>query len=484
MIDRIETYDEEAHVGEKILSKAVQDRIVDDIRGFCSSEGSLSVTIQSWWSGSQRWARNQASLTGDQRDVRIAIQSELNGVWASCATNQFDTKSLQSACKFVKSELMDKKPGSSSYDMISQPLRWDTNGSVVWSDKTFNRTYIENGKAVAFLTSNSKERGLLAAGYIETAAARALKYRRDNWNRESRWDGEVTQAQCSVTVRHPLGTGSGWAGKTSFEINRLDLTEISQLAFDKCIKSIDPVRIEPGRYQAILEPDAGAVLFGILVHSLQRVMPEKDKMGPYYLGTDGSIPRHLSKLGLSIVDKRITISHDPSDPLAGTHPQPGIGPVTLIENGVLTSMYMPLREWRNGHADHYAPLGRTSFKVEGTDISQDQMIETVKRGILVSRLSQPEAVDSNSMLYTGVTRDGLWLIEDGRITKAIRNFRWTESPLFALNNVEEIGQSVAVFKPASIRVALMMSFADSLNNIVVPSLKVNDFSFTSTIDAV
>jgi predicted Zn-dependent protease len=89
------------------------------------------------------------------------------------------------------------------------------------------------------------------------------------------------------------------------------------------------------------------------------------------------------------------------------------------------------------------------------------------------------------MLFGGVTRDGLWLIENGVITKAVRNFRWTESPLFALNNVEQIGVEEQSFHPHTSRNPFGgRSFAHSLNNVVVPPLKINDFSFTSTIDAI
>lgn len=472
------------NIGEKLLSDEDNKRISEEIRGYCSSEGELFVTIQSWWAGSQRWARNQASLTGDQRDIRISIRRAIHQRNITCITNQFDKESLKAVCGFVESELDDIKKGSGSYDMMSAPLQWEPHGSVLWNDRTINRTYTENGRLVHSLTKDSREKGLLAAGYMETAAARVFRYHRDDWNREFVTQGEVTQAQCSVTVRHPLGMGSGWAGNTSFDIGQLDLPQISQLALDRCVRSLNPVRIEPGRYQVVLESDPAAVFFRLLVSQLSRDAVETGGRGAFFLDTDRSLPRHISKLGLPIVDKRITINHDPSDPLVGTHPELGIGPVTLIKDGVLTEMYSLLSSWRREQVDHYAPIHRSSFKVEGTDTSQDRMIESVKRGLLVSRLSQPEPLDLSSMLYTGVTRDGLWLIEDGKITKAVRNFRWTESPLFVLNNLEEIGAAVPAFTPVSIRDSLRGSFADALNSVVVPSLKVNDFSFTSTIDAV
>jgi predicted Zn-dependent protease len=98
------------------------------------------------------------------------------------------------------------------------------------------------------------------------------------------------------------------------------------------------------------------------------------------------------------------------------------------------------------------------------------MIQTTKRGLLVTRFSGVQAIDDKSVLYTGYTRDGLWLVENGKISKPVKNFRFTESPLFAFNQVEQLGVPQRVFHPEA--------------PIVVPPAKVRDFSFTSLADAV
>jgi predicted Zn-dependent protease len=100
----------------------------------------------------------------------------------------------------------------------------------------------------------------------------------------------------------------------------------------------------------------------------------------------------------------------------------------------------------------------------------DDMIRGTTRGLLVTRFHNVELVDSRSVLCTGYTRDGLWLIENGKITRPVKNFRFTESPLFILNKLEAAGVPVRVFDREHAR--------------VVPALKVNDFSFTSLSDAV
>ena len=113
------------------------------------------------------------------------------------------------------------------------------------------------------------------------------------------------------------------------------------------------------------------------------------------------------------------------------------------------------------------------MSVTGETASVEEMVATTKRGVLVTRfwdVGPLPPLDVRSVLLTGYTRDGLWLVEDGKISKAVKNFRFTESPLFVLNNVEQIGVPKRIFNPGC--------------PVVVPALKVRDFSFTSLSDAV
>jgi predicted Zn-dependent protease len=107
--------------------------------------------------------------------------------------------------------------------------------------------------------------------------------------------------------------------------------------------------------------------------------------------------------------------------------------------------------------------------MSGGTTSVEEMIATTKRGLLVTRFSGIDTLDNGSMLLTGLTRDGLWLIENGKISKAVKNFRFTESPLFVLNSLEQLGEPVPTFNQIP---------------VIVPPLKARDFSFTSLVDAV
>ena len=102
----------------------------------------------------------------------------------------------------------------------------------------------------------------------------------------------------------------------------------------------------------------------------------------------------------------------------------------------------------------------------------DEMIKSTPRGVLVTRLWYLRQVDPRTILYTGLTRDGTFLIENGKITKAIKNFRFNESPLFMLNNLEAIGPAVRI------------GGTEQGGPIVMPAIKARDFNFTSLSDAV
>ncbi len=477
----------------RIFSDAEAERVVDRIISHCRKDDKLSIEVQSMWVGRERWARNRAFLTSTVRTVNVKIKIEFAGgrspSYSELSMNQVDDASLRDTCAQLARNREHQFRGGFMPGMdleLAKPT-WPSKGIPVWSDVSFNRTASENAKVVSNLTSRAEESGLLASGSIETAGAHYLGYFRDSWGQEQREKGRATMAECSSTIRHPKGVASGWAGASSFDLERIDIAKLGETAYDKCMQSMNPVRIEPGRYQTILEPQAVASFARPFFEMFQeRGLAEGRAQHPFFLDMDASIEMGRSKLGLQIADQRLNITHNPEDPIAGTHPNPGMRTIEYLKNGVLTEMARDYDYSLTGLGRGDNIPGRLSFVMSGSETTtRDEMISTMKRGLLLTRVSGEVELDEKSALYTGVTRDGLWLIENGKITKAVRNFRWTESPLFVFNNIESIGESVPV----------MTSWYDwfpfprhELQKVVaspvVPTLKINDFSFTSTIDAI
>lgn len=474
---------------KKIFNENEARVIIEEAVSHMMPEGKLFVRLANWLGTGQSWARNRASMSSDQREITLFMSKPYShrvDRWRDirAVTNQTDIESLKGIGQhidFYYKIWKEKDPP----DLIVNKPESDEKGAEVWANKTFDRNVTENAAAVEELTRLSEVANLMSSGYIETTGCTALHYSRDEWGRvEWQW-GQVTQAQCSVTVREARGNGSAWTGLTSFDIDRVDISRISTMALDRCRKTLDPVRIEPGRYQVIMEPQATATFMNLFMEVLERAEPEQRKGGPMLLGHDKSINRWRSKLGLKIVDERVNIFHDPADPIVGSHVAPLHRRVDFVKNGILTSMASDYLDRLNEISDIYPAFPTSSYTLQGGDVSINDMISSSKRALLVARFTQPEIVDVPSMLYSGFTRDGLWLIENGEITKSVRNFRWTESPLFIMNNIEQIGVEQQVFDPVTSRNPLGGSFFSlSLNNVVVPPLKVNDFSFTSTIDAI
>jgi predicted Zn-dependent protease len=189
----------------------------------------------------------------------------------------------------------------------------------------------------------------------------------------------------------------------------------------------------------------------------------------------------VSKLGQRILDERITISHDPSDPELGVVPfsveasAGGIDvepyhPVTWVRNGVLQTLSYDRDYALRALAENNGAPNSGAFRMSGGGTSTDEMIATTPRGLLVTRFSALRLVDGPSRTYTGVTRDGLWLIEHGKIKKAVKNMRFSDSPLFVFNNVEQLGAPMQVFSPSA--------------PAIVPTVKARDFNFISLVDAI
>jgi predicted Zn-dependent protease len=464
---------------DRILSKAECETIAQRIFELARGGGETLVHILSWWNGELRWARNRVSLASDRRDIRIQVTRRVGAGRRSVSTNQLDDVSLEAAVR------------AAERGWVPSPLRTplgippvptpERSPTAIWSDATYGVTPETRGAVARALIEPAEAKGMLSAGYLEMRGGAVMSVsslRPDG--PYSPWEVPYvpwTQAQCSMTVRDAQGAGSGWAGLSGSDWGTIDAPALAARALEKCLASRNPVALEPGRYTVILEPQAVADLMEIVVRSMSRENAEFGR-GPWGLGLDDAVHLWRTKLGLKVLDERITISHDPADPQLGILPEPWMQPVTWFDKGVLTSLAYNRQYALDRLNVNPALRGMTGYRMSGGDTSIDDMIKTTTRGLLVTRFSNIRELDGNSLLSTGLTRDGLWLIEHGKITKAVKNFRFTESPLFAFNSVEQLGVPVPVFRPVK------DPYNPALTPAIVPPVKARDFSFTSTIDAI
>jgi predicted Zn-dependent protease len=446
----------------RFLSEGECRALASRILGYARGGGRTEVTITSAWSGELRWARNRVSLASDRRDMTLSVMRNIRGAIASASTNQMDESSLEAVTRSAERSL--RYQPRLPEDMVDPPSRFEYPASTIWSDATLAVDTAARGDVSRAIVAPVEQHGLLSAGYVQVIAGSVASIDSDG----RAVYAPYTQAQCSTTVRNPAGTGSGWAGASSFDWQRIDVASLGRRAEEKCLASRNPVAIEPGRYTVILEPQAVADLLQPLVFTgLDRFWAEAGG-GPFSAGGGNS------KLGFKVADGRVTLGHDPTDPDLGVIPfyngwEP-VRPVRWIDGGRLTSLAYDRAYALSSLQQNLALPNTRAFRLSGGETSLEEMIRTTERGLLVTRFSNLALLDQKSWLQTGLTRDGLWLVEHGKITKAATNFRFTESPLFVLNNLEQMGRPVPIFSPGT--------------PIVVPPLKARDFSFTSLADAV
>jgi predicted Zn-dependent protease len=333
-----------------------------------------------------------------------------------------------------------------------------------WFDRTAASSAEDRAKAaLTALEVTRKAPDLTAAGYLEVnASGRAIANSAGLFAHH-----RSTNANYTLTARTRDGTGAGWAGADHDDWARLDFSRVADRAIEKARASRNPVAIEPGRYTVILEAQAVGDLVQLLFGPLNARTNDEGR-GPFAREGGGN------KVGEKIVDERVTLLSDPQDPelLGQPFDNEGfpLGRRAWIEKGVLKELSYN-RFWAQKQGKQ--PTGNaSSFKMLGGTTSVDDMIKSTERGVLVTRLWYLRQVDPRTVLYTGLTRDGTFLIENGKVTRSVKNFRFNESPLFLLNNLEALGPTER------------LAGTEAGGDIVMPTLKARDFNFTSLSDAV
>lgn len=466
----------------RLMDESKCKEVVNDILNFTEGGGHTHISLNAWWNTGMRWARNRISLASTVRNVNLEIHRQVsNGSYIKITSNQIDKDSLRSAVRFAEHASRLRRSVSYPDEFRVEGVHLPEPEVTIWSQLTFDLPLNERVRLSQSLSDNAERHDLLSAGYMEIRGSERANSMSDTSQiTYTKW----TQSQCSMTVRHPRGIGSGWAGLSSFDWGAIDASALSNNALEKCLASLNPVRIEPGRYTVVLEPQATGDLIGSL--NFRRKPPEVHAFGPWFLGLDQSLGIYRTKLGIKIFDERINIHHDPADIRMGVLPKPGMRPIQFVKDGILVDLThegfgQDIRE------DYTLPslnendpaVDRPSFYMSGGNASIDELIADTERGLLVTRFFRVGILDRISLLSTGITRDGLWLIENGKVSKSVHNMRFTESPLFVLNQIDRLGVSQPVFKPEK-------DFGSywGITPLIVPSIKARDFSFTSLVDAV
>ena len=274
-----------------------------------------------------------------------------------------------------------------------------------------------------------------------------------------------SEANFSLTARSADGTGSGYYAGDHFDLARLNVPKIAEQAVNKAVRSQNPKAIEPGAYPVILEAEAVANLLGFLGNALDARSAEEGRSA--FAAKDGK-----TRLGEKMFSERFRLYSDPQHPELPAVPATGdgipAGRLPLIEKGALQTLEYS-RFWAQERKLE-PTAGPVNYILEGTQppVPLDQMIKRMKRGLLISRFWYVRMVDPRTILLTGLTRDGLWWVENGEIRNPVRNLRFNQSVLAMLApwNVQAVGAP------------------ERRSPFMVPPLQLDSFTFTSMSDAI
>jgi predicted Zn-dependent protease len=447
-------------IADALLTSDQAKTVIEKVKKLSKAD-EVIVNVGNGRRSDVRFAANQMSTAGDVWDTTVTVTSVFGKKHATAQTNDLSDDSI--ARVVAESERMAKlSPDDPEWLPALGPQTYlPVQGYV---DATAGVTAADRARAALTALEPARKAGdLQAAGFlVVNTQASALGNSKGLFAYH-----RTTRANYTLTVRSVDGTGSGWAGAEDNDWAKIDFAKVSNSAIEKARLSRSPVAIEPGRYTVILEPQAVGDLVSLLAFSLQARLADEGRSAFAKVGGG-------NKIGEKIMDPRVTILSDPQDPQMLLQPFDGQGlpsrRMAWIENGVLKELAYT-RFWAQKQGKTPTP-GAGSLKMLGGTTTTEEMIRSTPRGILVTRLWYLRSVDPRTILYTGLTRDGTFLIENGKITKAVKNFRFNESPLFMLNNLEAIGPSIRI------------AGAESGGSVVMPRIKVRDFNFTSLSDAV
>jgi predicted Zn-dependent protease len=442
-----------------ILTEAEAKALLTKVLAFSKAE-ECEVNLQGLAGGNIRYARNEVSTSGSLINQNLVVQSAFGKKVGVATIDEFDDASLEKVVRRAE-ELAQLAPENPEYVGVLGPQTYlKANG---YFNSIANLTPDARAEAVAKSLELTRAQNLTAAGFLE-----------DQHGYSAMMNSKglfayypSTNVNFSLTVRTADGKGSGYVARSYSDFGKLDTAAATRIAAQKAAASQSAVALEPGKYTVILEPTAASVLLEQLVFGMDARSADEGRS--YFSKLGGK-----TRLGEKIVDERITISSDPTNAELPASPWSGDGRaqerINWIEKGVVKNLSYS-RYWAQKKGVKAIP-GPNNVIVAGGTASLEDLIKSTARGILVTKLWYIREVDPQTLLYTGLTRDGTFYIENGKIKNAIKNFRFNESPVIMLNNLEALGRPERALS------------TESNQSYLIPPMKIREFTFTSLSDAV
>ncbi|MGH9458241.1 MAG: TldD/PmbA family protein [Thermoanaerobaculia bacterium] len=405
------------------FTKGIIDRALE-----LSKADGAQVTVEASREANLRYANTEVSTSGDTTNLVVSVRSFFGKQSGASSINQLDDDSLERAVR--RSE---ETARYAPEDPEAMPLLGPQEYAVrdLWDDATVEADPQLRAEVAAKAIALGKKRDLQMAGFFTNAGyASAL----GNSNGLFAFDRR-TLVTFSNTAR--TKGGSGWAGTNSDTLARMNAPALVETAARKAELSANARPMEPGSYTVILEPSAVADLITYFAFQFDaRAAAE----GRSFFAKKGGGTR----IGEKVVSEKVTIFTDPADLRAPGMAYANEGLPTrrmmLLEDGVLRNLSHS-RFWAQKMKAEPTPTPQNLI-MEGGSGSLEDLIRDTKDAILVTRLWYIRFLDPQTVLLTGLTRDGNFKVTNGRIRHAVQNFRWNDSPVSVLSNIEAMSEAV------------------------------------------
>jgi predicted Zn-dependent protease len=435
-------------------------KICDTVLGHAKAAGAedAAVSLNNSVESHARFADNRVTTSGRADDLEITATVWVGRRRGSATVNDSSAGALKQLADDAV-QIARISPVQREYVPTVGALEYGTDQG--YAAATAEIDLNARAKTLQGILDACRSQKVTGAGF-HTARASAVAAATANGNRRY---FRSTRADLSITARTPDGTGSGYYSGDHFDVSRLDAQRIANEAVTKAARSRNPQPIEPGNYPVILEPQAVSDLIGFLTGAFDARTADEGRSA--FSAKDGK-----TRLGEAMFSERINLYSDPQHPELPATPATDEGipaaRVSLVKAGVIET-FRYSRYWAQEKKQAPTP-GPVNYILESTQppTSMEEMIRGLKRGLVISRFWYVRLVDPRTLVLTGLTRDGLWWVENGQIKNPVRNLRFNQSVLAMLApwNVEAIG--------APQRLAPYM----------VPALRLGSFTFTSISDAI
>jgi predicted Zn-dependent protease len=443
-----------------MLSEAEGRQLVERTLALSRADD-VQIRLTSTDAAHLRLARNSPSTSGRHSDHELTVQSSFGKKSASATVNQLDPDTLREAIGRSE-ELARLAPDDPEHMPDLGPQTYPQVSAYDPELAQHGAEQMVAGSALCL--GRARELGLVAAGFSEATAQFTWLGNRRGLAAQH----QTSEAGFSTTLRTPAGDGSGWAAGSGNSVRDIDHARCTARAAEKAQRSVGPQPLAPGKYVTVLEPACVASLMQLLLFSLNARSADEGRS--YF-----SEPGGKTKLGQQLFHESISIHSDPSAPVAPGAPFSDDGqaqkPRTWIDRGRLSTLWCE-RFWAEQRG-HEAVPPPSNLLMSGGSGSLEQLIASTERGVLITSLWYIRPLNPRRLSFTGLTRDGVFWIEGGKIAHPVSNFRWNDSPIAVLEKVEAASDSVR----ASPR-------DGSASNLWVPALRVREFELSSVSDAI